>query len=297
MAAVLLSQFVYWHNRMDGEWMYKTREDIKKETGLSRDEQETARKRLVALGVLEEQLRGVPATLHYRINSVCLEALLLSPDREESQMVAIPPTRRRQSRQQGGGNTPNKMVETPPTSKGEPCQQDGGDPANFLTGDYTESTQEITQEITQSLGEKNSVDNFSAAEIFDAGKNQWGSDDDLEFAEWFFASIVELHEKAAEYDGMISRPREPDWPLWANEVRLLREEQGCNHQQMRNLVERIQADSFWCPKIQTADALRSKWPDLVLRLSPVNLANVGGAFAVSFKCDDTIPKGFAGNKD
>ncbi|WP_371972773.1 primosomal protein I [Lelliottia nimipressuralis] len=297
VAAVLLSQFVYWHNRMDGEWMYKTREDIKKETGLSRDEQETARKRLVALGVLEEQLRGVPATLHYRINSVRLEALLLSPDREESQMGATPPTRRRQSRQQDGGNTANKMVETPPASRGEPCQQAGGDPANFLTGDYTESTQEITQEITQSPGEKNSVDNFSAAAIFDAGKNQWGSDGDLEFAEWFFASIVELHEKAAEYDGMISRPREPDWPLWANEVRLLREEQGCNHQQMRNLVERIQRDSFWCPKIQTADVLRNKWPDLVLRLSPVSLANVGGAFAASFKCDDEIPRGFAGNKD
>ena len=58
VGAVLLSQFVYWHNRMDGRWFYKTRQEITKETGLSRDEQETGRKRLVAVGILEEQLRG-----------------------------------------------------------------------------------------------------------------------------------------------------------------------------------------------------------------------------------------------
>ncbi|SAF46039.1 hypothetical protein [Enterobacter kobei] len=296
-AAVLLSQLVYWHNRMDGEWMYKTREDIKKETGLSRDEQETARKRLVALGVLQEELRGVPATVHYKINTERLEALLLAPNQAESQMGATPPTRWRQSRQQDGGNAPNKMAATPPTSWVEPSQQAGGDPANFPTGDYTEITQESTQEITQKVGEKNSVDNFSKiypeAVIFDAEKKLWGTADDLEFAQWFFASIVELHEKAAEYDGMISRPREPDWPGWADEIRQLREGQGCDHQQMRNLVERIQRDPWWCPKIQTAEALHAKWPELVLRLCPANLADGNGVFG-KIKCDNTIPKGFRG---
>ncbi|HBM7600278.1 primosomal protein I [Enterobacter bugandensis] len=257
-AAVLLSQFVYWHNRMDGEWMYKTREDIKKETGLSRDEQETARKRLVALGVLQEDLRGVPATLHFRINTDRLEALLLAPDRAESQMGAMPPTRRRQPRQLVGRIPANKMAATPPTSGGESHQQAGGDPANFPTGDYTETTQEITQEITQSAGENFSVDNSPV--------------EDLKFSEWFFSRIVELHERAAEFDGTVSRPDEPDWTDWAKEVRLLREEQGCNHEQMRRLVERIQADPFWCPRVRTTNSLREKWADLVVRLCPVNLA-------------------------
>lgn len=298
-AAVLLSQLVYWHNRMDGEWLYKTREDIKKETGLSRDEQETARKRLVALGVLEEDLRGVPATVHFKINTERLEALLLAPDQEESQMGATPPTSWRQRTQQDGGNTPNQMAVTPPTSRGESRQQAGGDPANFPTGDYTEITQDITQEITQNTGERISVDNFSEiypeAAIFDAEKKLWGTAEDLEFAQWFFASIVELHEKAAEYDGMISRPREPDWPGWADEIRQLREGQGCDHRQMRSLVERIQLDPWWCPKIQTAAALHAKWPELVLRLCPVSLAGSGGVFG-SIKCDDKIPYGFVGNK-
>ncbi|HGV0045880.1 TPA: primosomal protein I [Enterobacter ludwigii] len=258
-AAVLLSQFVYWHNRMDGEWMYKTREDIKKETGLSRDEQETARKRLIALGVLQEDLRGVPATLHFRIDTDRLEELLLAPARTESQMGATPPTRRRQHRQLVGGIPTNKMVATLPTSRGEPRQQAGGDPANFPTGDYTESTQEITQEITQKAEEDFSVDNFGA--------------EDLKFSEWFFGRIVELYERAAEFDGMVSRPEEPDWTEWVSEVRKLRQEQGCDHVQMRRLVERIQEDPFWCRRVKTAHSLREKWADLVVRLCPANLAD------------------------
>lgn len=296
-AAVLLSQLVYWHNRMDGEWLYKTREDIKKETGLSRDEQETARKRLIALGVLQEELRGVPATLHYKINSERLEQLLLAPDRVESQMGATPPTRKRGSRQLDGGNAPNKKAATPPTSGGESNQQAGGDPANFLTGDYTESTQEITQEITLSPEEKNAVDNFSEetcdVAISDPEKKRWGTAGDLNFAKWFYGTIVELHERAAEYDGMVSRPREPNWLAWSNETRQLREKQGCSHQQMQDMVERIQRDQFWCPKIQSPTTLRSKWPDLALRLCSTSLVNPGDAFG-SYKPQYGIPKGFRG---
>ena len=147
VGALLLSQFVYWHNRMDGRWFYKTRQEITRETGLSRDEQETGRKRLVAVGVLEEQLRGAPATMHYRVNADRLEALLLALAHEESQLVETPPTRLRKPRQLDGGNAPNQLVETPPTSLRQCTQQAGGDPANSLTGDYTENTQEITQDI------------------------------------------------------------------------------------------------------------------------------------------------------
>lgn len=145
VGAVLLSQFVYWHNRMDGAWLYKTREQIAQETGLSRDEQETARKRLVAIGVLEEQLRGVPATMHFKINVDSLEALLLTNTQSTRQLGATPPTEKKRRNTSVGGNAPNKMVETPPTSRGESTQQAGGDAANFLLGDYTENTQRDCQ--------------------------------------------------------------------------------------------------------------------------------------------------------
>lgn len=71
-AAVMLSQLVYWtrHGRdVDANhgWIFKTREQWWQETGLSRDEQETARKRLNALGLIEEWRGGRPAKLWYRL--------------------------------------------------------------------------------------------------------------------------------------------------------------------------------------------------------------------------------------
>lgn len=68
--AVFLSQAFYWHNRT-GEnegWFYKTARDWHDETGLSRRELQDARKFWKELGILEEQLRGMPATLHFRVN-------------------------------------------------------------------------------------------------------------------------------------------------------------------------------------------------------------------------------------
>ncbi|ULH09620.1 hypothetical protein MF265_16785 [Serratia marcescens] len=92
VAAVFLSQLVYWHNRMDSEWLYKTQADITKETKLTRDEQETARKRLMALGVIDEQRRGVPGKMHFRINVERLEALLMGEPIENPKSVEPPQT-------------------------------------------------------------------------------------------------------------------------------------------------------------------------------------------------------------
>ncbi|MEQ6378885.1 conserved phage C-terminal domain-containing protein [Salmonella enterica subsp. enterica serovar Typhimurium] len=159
VAAVFLSQMVYWHNRMDGGWMYKTQADIASETALTRDEQETARKRLIQLGVLEEDRRGVPATMHYRINPERLEALLLETTQSVKkaapqnktrlrniQNVEMPQSGLVQSRKLDCGDSANKNVETPQTSMGQPNEQACGDPTNFHTGDYTENTQESTQD-------------------------------------------------------------------------------------------------------------------------------------------------------
>ncbi|HCA7354927.1 TPA: conserved phage C-terminal domain-containing protein [Citrobacter freundii] len=159
VAAVFLSQMVYWHNRMDGGWMYKTQADIASETALTRDEQETARKRLIQLGVLEEDRRGVPATMHYRINPERLEALLLETTQSVKkaapqnktrlrniQNVEMPQSGLVQSRKLECGDSANKNVETLQTSMGQPNEQACGDPTNFHTGDYTENTQESTQD-------------------------------------------------------------------------------------------------------------------------------------------------------
>lgn len=75
--ALLLSQIVYWQNRMEGQWFYKTQVDLEEETGLTSYEQEGARKKLVSCGVLEEAKRGIPAKLYFRVNQERLEELLI----------------------------------------------------------------------------------------------------------------------------------------------------------------------------------------------------------------------------
>lgn len=81
--ALMLSQAVYWSKRTrdaDG-WFYKTQDEWEEETGLVRSEQETARKKLIKSGVMQEKKKGVPCKLYYRVD---FEKLLAS-------LSAIPP--------------------------------------------------------------------------------------------------------------------------------------------------------------------------------------------------------------
>ncbi|MDU6388656.1 MAG: replication protein [Pantoea sp.] len=140
--AVLLSQLVYWHNRMDGSWFYKTQKEIKSETGLSREEQETARRRLISAGVLEEARRGVPAKLFFRVKADRLEALLLkSEEKPQSSM--------RESRNQESGDPANKNADMPQASLRESHSPACGKAAIIHTVDYQETTTEITTETVR----------------------------------------------------------------------------------------------------------------------------------------------------
>ena len=96
--ALMLSQAVYWSKRTkDNEgWFYKTQEEWEEETGMSRREQETARKRLKRAGLLEETRAGLPAKMYYRINAdKLLESLGSNQDFAEE------PTWNAQKRQTG----------------------------------------------------------------------------------------------------------------------------------------------------------------------------------------------------
>ena len=68
--AILWSQFYYWSDKTDDSdgWIYKTADDIYNETALKRRGQQTARVLGVELGVLEEERKGMPAKMHFRIN-------------------------------------------------------------------------------------------------------------------------------------------------------------------------------------------------------------------------------------
>lgn len=77
-AGLMLSQALYWAKRTkaDNGWFWKTAEEWQEETYLTRTEQATARKQLKRLSCWQEDLRGVPAKLYYRIDFDELDKLL-----------------------------------------------------------------------------------------------------------------------------------------------------------------------------------------------------------------------------
>ena len=85
--ALFLSQVLYWQDKGDegNGWFYKTQIEIEHETGLSRREQETARKVCRSAGVLEEKRMGVPSKLYYRPNVDKLIDLLAGGPEEGSE--------------------------------------------------------------------------------------------------------------------------------------------------------------------------------------------------------------------
>jgi hypothetical protein len=138
-AALMLSQAMYWSKRVnsnDEGWFYKTREQWEEETGLTRYEQETARKALRRFSFWKEDLRGVPAQLHYRVDITALSTeLLLLPGSRSSARKPYEIARLLETSQLDGGQATNKKAGSQPT-----CLRETSQPYKGIS--------EITTEIT-----------------------------------------------------------------------------------------------------------------------------------------------------
>jgi hypothetical protein len=78
-AALLLSHAIWTTQALDGDadgWFLKSQEEWTEETGLSRWEQETARRALRRAGLMEERRIGLPARLWFRVCASAVWAAL-----------------------------------------------------------------------------------------------------------------------------------------------------------------------------------------------------------------------------
>lgn len=162
--AIMLSQAIYWSSRTNNDegWFYKVRDEWTEETGLSRKQQESSRKKMTQLGFWHEVKHGLPAKLYYRIDFEVLNKLL---------------TELHESKQTSGSRISSKygmkgsteMVQKEPSVARESSQL------------YTETTTEITSENTYLLKEKKqkknnqSVKEEDVSEIFEHWKRVTGS--------------------------------------------------------------------------------------------------------------------------
>jgi len=128
--ALMLSQAMYWSNRTsdpDG-WFYKTMEEWREETGLTRREQDSARRALRLKRLMFEEKRGVPCKIYFKIN-------------EKELFHALNP-----NVQPRMAESANLEWRNPPTKDGGTRQPRMAEPANLLHRLHTETTTETTSE-------------------------------------------------------------------------------------------------------------------------------------------------------
>ena len=104
-AGLLLSQLFYLSREYADEegWFYHSAKFLMDETTMTRAELDGARKRLRERGLIEEELRGMPAQLHWRVDINLLANLI----------AENPQTGVQKSRNQDRGNPANKVAEKP----------------------------------------------------------------------------------------------------------------------------------------------------------------------------------------
>ena len=144
-AALLLSQAIYWSKRCathdDGnKWFYKTQADWEEETGLTRYEQESARKVLRDKGILKEKRVGIPAKLFFTVDFDKLSELI------ESCFSA----------NKDAGNQQTGMRETSKQECGKPANS-SAENQQSITEITTETTAEITTETTKPARKQKTV--------------------------------------------------------------------------------------------------------------------------------------------
>lgn len=170
-AALLLSQAFYWTKRtkdIEG-WFYKTRDEWMEETGLTEAELDGAREKCRLAGVIEEKLKGVPATIHYRVVKAKVY-LLLGVQFPEIPESSFPRNSQIPEKPESGiyGNF-NRNTENTAENKEIP--------QNMPVEWYIQHDLPIPEHLTETkLAEKEALDNFE--QVLGFGELPWDSTKD-----------------------------------------------------------------------------------------------------------------------
>ncbi|MCU8008477.1 replication protein [Shewanella sp. SM87] len=85
----------------------------------------------------------------------------------------------------------------------------------------------------------------------------WGTQDDLTCAEYIFNKVLIVNPTA----------KQPNWPDWANQVRLMRVQDQRTHHEICKLFKFANSDSFWASNVLCPKTLRKQWDRLTVQLS------------------------------
>ena len=67
-ATIFLCQLLYWSDKTDDGWIWKTSDEMEEETGLTYNEQKTAKEKLEELNLIEYEFKRLDHTSRYKVN-------------------------------------------------------------------------------------------------------------------------------------------------------------------------------------------------------------------------------------
>jgi len=79
--------------------------------------------------------------------------------------------------------------------------------------------------------------------------------EDLRLAGWMFSLVLGLHPEH----------RQPNWPKWSEQIRLMRERDKREHREIAELFRWANRHAFWQANILSPAKLRERWDQLVIR--------------------------------
>ncbi|HEJ7283098.1 TPA: hypothetical protein SMF87_004550 [Serratia marcescens] len=143
-AVILFCQFFYWTGKESSDLgIFKTTEEIERETGLTYEEQLNARKKLKRRGVLKETNKRLEHRIYYRIDTEKLDAVL-------SQVIEKTPNGQSPDGEMAKAQPANTAKPNPPT--GESPARERGKPDFVHTENTTEITSQSTAETSSGAG-------------------------------------------------------------------------------------------------------------------------------------------------
>ncbi|WP_410733759.1 hypothetical protein [Citrobacter freundii] len=269
----VLNQLVFWSGKSDlnDGWFYKEHSELAAEIrGVSEDQVQRLVNKICTRwlpGVVEKAQRQVNGTkkTHYRIDgealiNVLFPATLDSAESRNGKREVAEPIPQNHGTETVESRNHNREVAEP----------------ILYTDHYSDHHKQISNPSCPEASQPD-AEGLSPAEQFlakhpeavtwNVPNRQWGSQDDLTCAEYLWGTIIAMYEQAAESDGEVARPKEPNWASWANEVRLMVTQDGRTHKQICALFKRANKDSFWRKNVLSPSKLREKWDELSLKLS------------------------------
>jgi hypothetical protein len=165
-AAVLFCQLFYWQDKAESPLgVHKTRDELKLETGLSHEEQLTARRKLKQCGVLIETQKRIDHKVYFRIDESILEALLANDPPETANHGSGKPGKT----VSGNRKAPVRETVKPGSAEPETTASRSGQSRRRGEGDHgSVNRTETTAETTAATRATGAVDKSAAA----AAKNE-----------------------------------------------------------------------------------------------------------------------------